>query len=163
MLLALAPRCEPENQENAPVYSIERAEAIASQLDRFASGYIRHLVGHYANLEYWLGELRHALAGLAEYSSRFRRLQAAQAQWLADHGAHAQGVCRLCRGPCELGPLPPDPPRRAPHQERQGAERRLRDAAYSFLRRCYRAGLLDEDAFRIACARVGTNVDVADL
>lgn len=163
MLLALAPMGEPENQENALVYSIQRAEAIATQLDRFASGYIHHLVGHFANLEYWLGEAREALAGLAGYTSRFRRLHAAQTRWLEDHGAHVEGVCPLCRGPCELGPLPPDPPRRVPHRARYAAERRVRDAAYGFLRRCYRAGLLEQDAFRVACASVGTNVDVADL
>ena len=41
--------------------------------------------------------------------------------------------------------------------------RRLRDAAYYFLLRCFRMKLIDESSLRNECARVGTSVEARDL
>ena len=57
----------------------------------------------------------------------------------------------------------PPAPKRVSSSERDKATRRLKDAAYHFVRRCYRMSLLDEDEFRSACERVGTSVDLSDL
>jgi hypothetical protein len=43
------------------------------------------------------------------------------------------------------------------------ARSRLRASAYRLLRRCYRAGLLDEAAVRAACDRLGIVVESEDL
>jgi hypothetical protein len=45
----------------------------------------------------------------------------------------------------------------------QEARRELIDAAYEFLRRCYKCDLLNEDAFKKALSSIGTTVDPADL
>lgn len=145
------------------VYSVDRANAVASQLERLASGYVHHLVGHFANAEFWLDEVRHALKVLEDYEHRFQVLHAAQTKWIEDHGTLVPDPCPICGGACEFGPVKPAPPKRIPARERNGAVQRLRDAAYHFLLRSHRAGFLDREALRDACASVGTSVDLADL
>jgi hypothetical protein len=53
--------------------------------------------------------------------------------------------------------------RRESSQELEEAKRRLKDAAYKFLLRCHRGGLLDEAGLKAGCERVGTSVDLKDL
>jgi len=55
------------------------------------------------------------------------------------------------------------PPKRIPHGQLTESVRALRDVAYRFLVRCYRAGFMDEARFREAAESVGTGIDLADL
>ncbi len=145
------------------VYSIDRADAVADQLEMLASGYIHQLVGHYANVDFWLDEVRHAIHVLDDYERRFRLLHAAQTKWIDDHGTAVPELCGICRGACEFGPFKPKPPKRIPPRERDDARQRLRDAAYHFLLRCHRAGFMSRAELKEACSSVGTSVDLADL
>jgi hypothetical protein len=113
-------------------YSVDQAEALAKQFDKFTTSWLHHLVGQFANLDFWLEEASHALKVL-------------------DHGA------------CEFGRETPRPPTRIASRDLDAARRRVKDSTYQLLLRCHRAGLLDEAALRVACARVGTSVDLADL
>ncbi len=146
-------------------YMIERANAVAEQLERFSTGYAHHVVGQYANLEFWIGEARSALDVLEGYGQRFDRLASAQKVWVDAHQTKVGSFCSLCGGACELEEkmTKPAPPRRYASAERATAKRRLTDAAYHFFRRCYRMNLLDEDGLRAACARLDMGVDLADL
>ncbi len=146
-------------------YSIERANLIAQQLAVFSSAYAHHLRGHFANLDFWIGEATLAMGVLDEYPQRFAAMRDAQAEWVRAHDTVVGTYCPHCGGRCELGPKmkPPDPPIAIAPQAFEAARRRLRDAAYQFLLRGHRAGLLDEGALREHCGRVGTGVDQADL
>lgn len=146
-------------------YMIEQADKVATQLEKFSTGYAHHVVGQHANLEFWIGEAKHALDALDGYGERFERMASAQKAWVEAHGTRVGSFCPLCGGACELEEKTAKPPRptRFPSSERAKATRRLKDAAYHFLRRCYRMRLLDEPEFRTACARLDTSVDLADL
>lgn len=144
-------------------YSIDQANAVADQLEKFTTSYVHHLAGQVANLDFWLEEVGHALRVIDGYQRRFTLMRDAQSAWVTAHGTVVHGYCPICRGACEFGAAAPPPPTRIASQELDAARRRLKDAAYQFLLRCHRAGLLDEISLRAACARVGTSVDDADL
>lgn len=143
-------------------YSIEQAEALTQQLEKFTTSYAHHLVGQFANLDFWLDETNHAVAVLDNYPKRFVAMRDAQREWVDGHQTVVSG-CRICRGTCEFDPRRPTAPTRLPTQELDAARRRLKDAAYKLLLRCYRTGLLGEVALKVACKRVGTSVDLDDI
>ena len=143
------------------VYTVEQANRIASQLERLTSGYAHHVAGQHANLEFWLGEAEHALAAIEGYKARFERLKQAQVAWVESHNTVVGSYCPICKGACELEPKfsKPEPPKRIKPAELGAARRRLRDAAYHFLLRCYRMEFVDEREVRAACERLGTSVE----
>ncbi len=55
------------------------------------------------------------------------------------------------------------PPSRIPDSELKTARRRVVDASYQFLRRCFKEKMIDESGFRAGCQRVGTSIDPMDL
>jgi hypothetical protein len=144
-------------------YSIDQSNAVAVQLEKFTTSFAHHLVGHVANLEFWLDEVVHSIGVLDDYGKRFVRMRDAQIEWVRAHGTRIDGYCQICRGKCEFGPFTPSPPRRVASQEIEAARRRLKDAAYQFLLRCFRAGHLDQAALSSCCARVGTSLEPIDL
>ena len=144
-------------------YSIDQASAVATQLEKFATSYAHHLVGQFANMQFWLDEANHALKVIDDYSRRFDLMREAQRTWIKAHGTVVSGFCPHCGGKCEFDPRTPEPPTRLPSREMDEARRRLKDASYHFLLRCYRTGLLDEAALKTGCAYVGTSIDPADL
>lgn len=148
------------------MYTIEQAERVASQLERFTTGYAHHVAGHFANLEFWLSEAAHALEVLRDYPRRFETLCEAQVGWVQAHGTRVfeGGYCNICGGVCEFDEKrTPHRPKRASSAERDAATRRLKDAVYQFVLRCYRMRLLDEAGVRAACDRVSTSVEPGDL
>lgn len=148
------------------MYTLELADLVASQLEKFTHGYAHHVAGQFANLEFWLAEASHALGVLNGYQGRFEAMAAAQHGWVEAHNTqlYEGGYCRICGGVCEFDvKRTPSPPRRMASSDRDEAIRRLKDAVYYFLLRCFRMGLLDEAGVRTACERVGTSVDRRDL
>lgn len=144
-------------------YSIEQAELLATQLEKFTTSYAHHLVGQFANVDFWLDEVNHALLVIDDYNKRFNQMRDAQKEWVEAHKTVVSGFCRICGGKCEFDPRRPEPPTRIRSQELEAARRRLKDAVYKFLLRCHRSGLLDEPRLKEACVRVGTSVDLKDL
>ena len=144
------------------VYSIDRANLLSAQLEKFTTSFAHHIVGQFANVDFWLEEAKHALAVLADYQRRFARMRDAQAAWVQAHQTVVSSFCPHCGGKCEFDPRGPPPPARIPSLELAEARRRLRDAVYGFLLRSHRVGLLDEAALVAACEQVGTSVDVRD-
>ncbi len=144
-------------------YSIDRAALLTEQLDRFAHSNAHQLAGQAANLEFWIDEAVHALRTIDEYPGRFRRLREAQVAWVRAHGTKVSGYCEICGGACEFGPESPMPPQRIPSDQMEEARARLRRAAYAFLLRCYRSGLLLETGLRAAGDRIGIAVESEDL
>ena len=66
-------------------YSTEIATVLARQLAKFATLNRHQIVGHLANLDFWLDEIRHCLAVLDGYGPRFERMKAAQTQYVSEH------------------------------------------------------------------------------
>ncbi|WP_437757882.1 hypothetical protein [Sorangium sp. So ce1389] len=145
------------------VYSVDRAELLADQLERFAHSNVHQLAGQVANLDFWLDEAAHALRTIDEYPQRFSRLREAQVGWVKAHGTKVSGYCPICGGRCELGPQTPPAPTRIPSEQMEAARGRVRASAYRFLLRCYRSGLLDEAIVRASCERIGVVAETEDL
>src|SRR3954471_14676429 len=66
--------------------STDMAKLVAEQLSRFVTLNPHQLAGQVANLDFWLAEVRHALAAIEGYGMRFVRMEAAQEQYVAAHG-----------------------------------------------------------------------------
>jgi hypothetical protein len=148
------------------VYTVDQADAVSKQLEKFSTSYVHQLVGQVANIEFWLEEAVHALHVLDDYPKRFTVLRDAQRAWVDAHGSRVSNHCHVCRGPCEFEPkggAAPAPPTRIDSVELKRARTRLKDAVYRFALRAHRAGLLDDAGLQAACDRVGTSVDAADV
>ncbi len=131
---------------------------LAEQLGRLATLNRHQLAGHVANLDFWLGEVRHCLEVIDTYGQRFKRLKSAQNTHVSAHGTIEFSL----EDPC-CTQSAPEPPRRVPHAELQQARRTLTDAMYRFLLRCHREDLLDEAAVRSSCSDLGRGIDPKDL
>jgi hypothetical protein len=114
-------------------FSTDIAGLVSDQLSRFVTLNRHQLAGQVANLDFWLAQVRHALAALDGYGVRFVRMSAAQEQYLATDGGTTE-----CK---------PSPPRRVPDRELRKARRALTEAAFRFLDRCRREGLISESQF----------------
>lgn len=144
-------------------YTIERAELLAEQLERFAHSNLHQLAGQLANLDFWLAEAEHALSMIDDYPKRFRRLRDSQVAWVKAHGTKVSDYCPICGGGCEFGPQTPVPPKRIPSEQMGAARDKVRRSVFRLLLRCYRSSLLDEVAVREKCERLGVNVEREDF
>lgn len=145
------------------MYTTEKANLITEQLERFTSGYDHHVAGHFANLDFWLNEVVAALNTIDGYKPRFEVLREAQRDWVNAHHTRVFAYCPMCKGKCEFDSGVPAPPQRYRHADIAQARKALVDAAYFFLARCYRLGLLDATTLKQHCDFVGTSIDPADL
>src|SRR5947209_2785245 len=114
------------------------AELVANQLSRFVTLNRHQLAGQVANLDFWLAQVRHALAGIDGYGVRFVRMQDAQKHYVASHGAP-----EFVHPGAEdnIWPRRPPPPRRVPDRALRQARRTLVEVAGRFLERCRAEGL----------------------
>lgn len=143
-------------------YVTDVANLLTDQLARFITLNRHQLVGHVANLDFWLDEVKHALAVMDDYKPRFERLQAAQQEYMDRHWTF---VYDLEGGDLDDQPRKwaSKPLKRVSHQELQEARRSLCDTAYRLLVRCYDDEFVDEARFREACRLLDIGVDAADL
>jgi hypothetical protein len=145
-------------------YSTEISKTLADTLTGFVSLNSHQLVGHAANLDFWLVEVRHCVEVIEGYRKRFDAMKSSQVRYVTERGtlefSHRCGddFCPICAQGQSVSP-----PRPIRDQELKEAVRELRDAAYHFLVRCYRAGFIDEARFREAAESIGTGIDVCDL
>ena len=144
-------------------YSIKRAALIADQLERLATQNVYQLAGQLSNLEFWISESVHAIGTLDDYPARFLRLREAQIGWVRAHGTRVSDYCPYCGGACEFGPSVPDPPSRIPVESISAARDAVRRGGRRYLRRLYRARLLDDSAFRQALKQIGLEAEKEDL
>jgi hypothetical protein len=138
-------------------FSENLANVVADQLARFITLNRHQLAGHVANLDFWVTQARHALEIIDGYQERFRRLKAAQAEFVNAH----QTTVSLPFDPDITGP--PDAPRRVPDARLSEARRSLADACYGFLMRCFKDRLIPESRLRSLCDGLGIGIDPADL
>src|SRR5262245_49587174 len=131
-------------------YSTEVADLVANQLSRFVTLNRHQLAGQVANLDFWLAEVRHALAVIDSYGERFVRLNAGQEHYVATHGTTVSEV-----GPVGAEKRRPPPPRRIPDRELQKARRNLTESAISFFERCRKDYLITNGRFTTALREIG--------
>ncbi len=145
------------------IYTIEKAMLVRKQLQRFTTGYTYQVAGHFANVEFWLNEVKESLKTIDEHSERFNRIKDTQLQWVKDHGTEVFDYCAICGGKYELGNGIPPTPTSKYKVELKEARKNIVDAAYYFLTRCYRIGLLEMPDLREKCDEIGTSIDPSDL
>ena len=145
------------------IYTIEKANLISSQLRRFTTGYAHHVVGQFANIDFWLQEVVDAQTTIDRYKYRFINIRDAQKDWVEMHNTRIFNYCPICRGKCEFGDEKPLPPKRMSSSELDKVRRALVDAMYYFLVRCYRMGLLNFETLKEKCDYIGTGIDPYDL
>jgi hypothetical protein len=124
------------------------AALVTNQLARFVTLNRHQLAGQVANLEFWLAQVRHALAVLDGYGVRFVRMYGAQEQYVAAHGTTEPGVDYPTKQKAS-------PPRRIPDRELRKSRRALIDAASRFLQRCRGDGLITESQLSEARESLG--------
>jgi hypothetical protein len=118
---------------------------VANQLSRLITVNRHQLAGQVANIDFWLGEVQHALAVIDGYGVRFTRMHAAQEQHVTEHGTTEFDLDADWDTKRRASP-----PRRVPGQELEKARRNLIQAASRFLERCRRDGLLSDDQLSAA-------------
>lgn len=120
-------------------FSTDVAKLVADQLSRFVTLNRHQLAGQVANLDFWLAQVRHALAVIDGYGVRFVRLHAAQEQYVVVHDTTEFTVA--ADYPTEKRAAPP---RRVPDRELQAARRSLLEITSRFLERCRRDEMISE-------------------
>ena len=139
-------------------YSSDISKVLTDQIAKLATLNRHQLAGQLANLDFWAGEVRHALEVIDGYGRRFEAMKTAQMKFVADHGTVEFDLDDPC---CTRTTAAP--PRRVPSQELGEARRRLCDAFYRFLIRCLHEGLIDERALRRVCGGLEIGVESSDL
>lgn len=116
------------------------AGLVAGQLSRFVTLNPHQLAGQVENLDFWLAEVRHALAVIDGYGVRFVRLQAAQERYIAENRVTMSVI-----DPNGVTQRPPPQLHRIPDRELRQARRALVEAALKFLERCQSEGLVTKE------------------
>jgi hypothetical protein len=129
-------------------FSTDLAKLVADQLSRFVTLNPHQLAGQVANLDFWLGQVRHALATIDGYGERFVRMELAQQQYVATHDTTISEV-----GPAGVEIHKPPAPRRIPDRELRQARRAIVESATRFLERCRAEGLVADTVVSAALAK----------
>lgn len=148
------------------IYTIEKANLVATQLKKFTTGYGYYVVGQYANVDFWLQEVIEAQRTIDAYRFRFNRMRDVQKEYIAKHDVRVSDYCHICGGKCEFSdgnPPPPSPPMRMSSSVLDTTRRDIVNAMYYFLTRCYRIGLIDDEILKQKCDSIGTSIDPNDL
>lgn len=145
------------------IYTVEKANLISEQLKKFTTGYAHHVVGHYANIDFWMNEVKDALLTIDDHRNRFDTMYNAQKNWIEEHGTVVHEYCPICKGKCEFSNGKPNLPAFKYTRELAEAKKNLQDAAYFFLVRCFRIGLLTKEILKEKCDSIQTSIDPGDL
>jgi hypothetical protein len=139
-------------------YSSDITKTLTVQITKFATLNPHQLVGHVANLDFWVAEVRRCLDVIDGYDRRFEQMKTAQTKHISEHGTVE---IRLDDSWGNQRTVPP--PRRVPSAELGEVKRNLCDATYRFVVRCFNEGLIDEDLLRRTCKRLDIGVEARDL
>ncbi|VXB55878.1 conserved hypothetical protein [Flavobacterium sp. 9AF] len=145
------------------IYTIKKANLIKEQLRRFTTSYAHHVVGQFANIDFWLNEVINSLEVIDEYKMRFDNIYNAQKKWIEDHGTIIHEYCPICNGKCEFSSGKPNLPVLKHKHEVNDMRKELVNTAYFFLLRCFRIGLLTGEELKQKCDTIGTSIDPNDL
>ena len=142
-------------------YSSDIANIVADQLAKLVTLNRHQLAGQVANLDFWLGEVRHCLEVIDGYNRRFDQLKAAQKNYVTKHRTVEFDTGKpWCSGNLER---PASKVRRVPDDELSEARCKLCDATCRFLVRCCKEGMIPESVLLENCAQLGIRVEPRDL
>ena len=82
------------------IYTFEKSDLITKQLRKFTTAYTHHVVGQYANIDFWINEVVTSLKAIDGHKKRFDKLYTAQKEWTEDHGTVIHEYCFICNGRC---------------------------------------------------------------
>lgn len=136
-------------------YSTDISEILTVQLDRLAKLHPHQLVGHVANLDFWLGEVLHCQAVIDGYRPRFERLRDSQSNYVRERDTKTYHH--------DFGSQTPMKAQRVPDDALKTSRRELREAFYRFLIRSYHERLIDEPALRRTADAADLGIDPVDL
>jgi hypothetical protein len=129
----------PPLQEQPPPYMTAICEPLIRFLEHAARVPDFYLAGHAANLDFWVGEVRHRLTVLDTYSQRLDRMKQGRQAFEKRHGQFQLGANK----------------RTLPDDERMQLRLRLCEAAQRFLRRCHQEDLLTAAKLTEVAAELG--------
>lgn len=98
---------------------------------------VHQLAGHAANLEFWVGEVKHATDVIDGYQARFKNIQQGESDYAERQQMKGESINRGCR-------TAPPMKRGIKDHEIKDLRRRLADAMYRILTRCYKENLITE-------------------
>lgn len=139
-------------------FSTDLAALVANQLSRFVTLNSDQLAGQVENLDFWLGQVRHALEALDGYAVRFVRMEGGQQRYVTRHGTTRKVYDVVTETARERTP---PRPRRIPERELNNARRKLLDATARFLVRCRQEDLVTQQHLAEIAKRLG--LDPASL
>ncbi|MCU0443386.1 MAG: hypothetical protein MUE85_00615 [Microscillaceae bacterium] len=145
------------------IYTIEKANLISEQLRKFTGRYTHYVVGHYANIDFWMNEVIEALRAIDGHKHRFNLMYNAQKEWVEEHGTVVFDYCSICNGKCEFSDGKPILPKLNFKKELIDSRKDLVGTVYFFLVRCYKIGLLTIEELENRCNSIGTSIDPNDL
>jgi len=142
------------------IYTIEKAHLISEHLKRFTTGHAHYVAGQFANIDFWLQEVKDALKTIDGYNKRFNSMRDVHNKWIESTEPYED---KEAIESYEALPIHRAPLVRVSHNELEAARKDLTDATYFFLLRCYRMRLLDKNTLEIKCNEIGTSIDPSDL
>lgn len=145
------------------IYTIEKANLVSEQLRKFKDCFAHQLAGHYANINFWINEVKKSLIALDEYNKRFNIMRDGQSDWIENHGEPIHEYCPVCKGKCEFSNGIPSLPRKVESSLLKETRKDLVNSTYYFLVRCYNSKLIDLKTLENYCSEVGTSIDPKDL
>jgi hypothetical protein len=124
-------------------YVEDITEALISTLTYTGGLPVQQLAGHSANLEFWVGEVKHAFDVIDGYGERFKKLQ---------DGERIAGLAvNIFRSGKPIRPGISD-------HELNGLRRRLIDAVGQVLNRCYKEGFVSETKLEAYVERLDLDI-----
>lgn len=148
------------------IYTVEKANLITKQLNKFKDSYAFIVAGQFANIEFWMNEVESTITAIDEHNIRFTKMYDAQEKWIEEKNVRIPDYCYICNGICELSNehyKKPDFPKQRAQNEKNESRKELINATYYFLVRCFKLELLNEKLFQEYCHRIGTSIDPNDL
>ncbi|MEM6684343.1 MAG: hypothetical protein AAF617_00995 [Bacteroidota bacterium] len=148
------------------IYTLEKAILITAQLRKFTHSYDYMLAGQFANIDFWINEVVVAIKAIDEHNARFNKMYDAQRSWIETYDTRVPDYCPICNGICELSTehyVHPELPKRRSNMEKKETRKELVDAAYFFLIRCFKTGLIDTEKLTDFCDTIETGIDPYDL
>ena len=100
---------------------------------------LHQLAGHAANLEFWACEVKHRFDVIDGYTQRFKKMRQGERTWIErqQQNSHALTQGNRTNPPLKRG---------IKDQELKDLRRRLTDAMYHMMERCYDEDMIDEIA-----------------
>ena len=148
------------------MYTIEKAQLLTNQLNKFKDSYAYMVAGQFANLDFWINEVENCLKAIDEHNLRFEKMQNAQEFWINEKNVLIPNYCFICNGICELSDnhyKKPELPKNKDSKRKNETRVALVNATYYFLMRCFKLELLSIKLLKDYCDKIGTSIDENDF